>query len=34
MGIGIPMKAFELVVKGMEASRTGYPFHKYPGAKG
>ena len=32
LGIGIPFKKFELVVKGMEESRTGYPFHKYPGA--
>jgi len=32
LGIGIPFKKFELLVKGMEESRTGYPFHRYPGA--
>lgn len=32
LGIGIPFKKFELVVKGMEESKTGYPFHKYPSA--
>jgi uncharacterized protein (DUF169 family) len=32
LGIGIPFNKFELLIKGMEASKTGYPFHKYPGA--
>jgi uncharacterized protein (DUF169 family) len=34
LGIGIPGKVFETVVQGMEESRTGYPFEKYPGASG
>ena len=33
LGIGIPFNKFELLIKGMEASRTGYPFYKYPGAR-
>ena len=33
LGVGIPFTKFELLVKGMEASKTGYPFHKYPGAR-
>ncbi len=32
MGIGIPFKAYETMVEGMSASRTGYPFQLYPGA--
>ncbi|MHC4940940.1 MAG: DUF169 domain-containing protein [Planctomycetota bacterium] len=32
MGVGIPWGKFRTVVEGMEASRTGYPFHAYPGA--
>lgn len=34
MGIGIPFKKYELLIKGMEQSKTGYPFHRYPGASG
>jgi len=33
LGIGIPFNKFELLVKGMEESKSGYPFHKYPGAR-
>jgi len=33
IGIGIPFKQFDLLVQGMEQSKTGYPFHRYPGAK-
>jgi uncharacterized protein (DUF169 family) len=32
LGIGMPFHIFEIVVKGMEASKSGYPFHLYPGA--
>jgi len=32
LGMGIPFSRFEEIVCGMEASRTGYPFHLYPGA--
>lgn len=32
MGIGMPLSAFEIIVKGMEDSRNGFPFHLYPGA--
>ncbi|MGK5090797.1 DUF169 domain-containing protein [Deltaproteobacteria bacterium TL4] len=32
MGLGIPFPLFEILVTGMEASKTGYPFHLYPGA--
>lgn len=32
LGIGIPYQKFDLVVTGMERSKTGYPFHRYPGA--
>ena len=32
LGIGIPFNKFEQVIQGMEQSRTGYPFPKYPGA--
>ena len=32
MGIGLPMSAFKLLVKGLELSQRGYPFHRYPGA--
>jgi uncharacterized protein (DUF169 family) len=33
MGIGMPYSLYELTVKGVEASKTGFPFPKYPGAK-
>lgn len=32
MGVGLPWNKFQTVVEGIEASRTGYPFAKYPGA--
>ena len=32
LGIGIPFRQFDLLVTGMEQSKTGYPFHRYPGA--
>ncbi len=32
LGIGIPFSEFKKIVKGMEDSRCGFPFHKYPGA--
>ena len=32
LGIGFPWKDFELTVKGMKDSRTGFPFHQYPDA--
>lgn len=32
MGAGMPFDVFEKIVQGMEESRTGYPFHLYPGA--
>jgi len=32
LGMDIPYAAFELMVWGMEASATGYPFHRYGGA--
>jgi len=32
LGIGIPYRKFDLVVGGMERSKTGYPFDRYPGA--
>jgi len=31
MGIGMPFTTFEEVVKGMEDSKAGFPFHLYPG---
>ncbi len=31
LGIGMPYSIFEEVVKGMEDSKTGFPFHLYPG---
>lgn len=34
MGIGIPYAEFDPVVSGIEQSRTGYPFSRYPGAAG
>ena len=34
MGMGMPFSAFRTLVDGMEQSRTGYPFHRYPGADG
>ncbi len=32
LGIGIPYQKFDIVVAGMKQSKTGYPFHRYPGA--
>lgn len=32
MGIGMPFEIFEVIVKGMEDSKTGFPFPMYPGA--
>lgn len=32
LGIGLPFSLFEVMVQGMEDSKTGYPFHLYPGA--
>jgi uncharacterized protein (DUF169 family) len=32
LGIGMPFVIFEDIVKAMEDSKTGYPFHLYPGA--
>jgi len=32
MGLGIPGPLFETLVRGVEASRTGFPFPQYPGA--
>lgn len=32
LGIGIPYNIFEEIVKGMEDSQNGFPFHLYPGA--
>lgn len=32
LGMGIPWAQFEVLVRGLEASRTGYPFAQYPGA--
>lgn len=32
MGIGMPYSLYELTVQGVEDSRTGFPFSKYPGA--
>lgn len=32
LGIGMPFKAFEEIVRGMEDSKSGFPFHMYPGA--
>ncbi|MFH1982665.1 MAG: DUF169 domain-containing protein [Pseudomonadota bacterium] len=34
MGIGIPFAVFSQIVDGMEQSRSGYPFSRYPGALG
>ncbi len=34
LGIGIPFEAFKEIVKGMEDSKTGYPFPLYPGVRG
>jgi uncharacterized protein (DUF169 family) len=33
LGIGIPHGIFLEVVEGMKKSRTGYPFHHYPGVQ-
>lgn len=32
LGMGIPYKDFKIISQGMVESRTGYPFHMYPGA--
>lgn len=32
MGLGAPFEKFETIVRGVEASKGGYPFEKYPGA--
>ncbi len=32
LGIGMPYAVFEEVVRGMEDSKHGFPFHLYPGA--
>ena len=34
MGMGLPRAAFECMVRGLEASATGYPFKRYAGAGG
>jgi uncharacterized protein (DUF169 family) len=34
MGLGMPYPLFELTVQGVDDSRTGFPFPKYPGAEG
>jgi uncharacterized protein (DUF169 family) len=34
LGIGIPYQEFDVVVSGIEQSKTGYPFQQYPGARG
>jgi uncharacterized protein (DUF169 family) len=33
MGIGMPYHIFGDIVRGMEDSKGGFPFHLYPGAK-
>jgi uncharacterized protein (DUF169 family) len=33
MGVGMPFQMFKNIVNWMEMSKTGYPFHLYPGAK-
>ncbi len=32
LGIGMPVHIFEEIARGMEASKTGFPFQAYPGA--
>lgn len=32
LGMGVPMRLFEIMVQGMEESAGGYPFSLYPGA--
>ena len=32
LGMGIPFQQFEILVQGMEQSKTGYPFSRYLGA--
>lgn len=32
MGLGLPLEQFATMVRGLEASRTGYPYENYPGA--
>jgi uncharacterized protein (DUF169 family) len=31
MGLGLPFRIFEEIAEGMKRSKTGYPFHLYPG---
>jgi len=32
LGMGIPFEKFKIIIEGLEKSKTGYPFHLYPGA--
>ena len=32
LGLGMPLAIFATLVEGLEASATGYPFERYPGA--
>jgi uncharacterized protein (DUF169 family) len=32
IGMGMPYKDFQTIAQGMKDSRTGFPFHMYPGA--
>jgi uncharacterized protein (DUF169 family) len=32
LGIGLPYAEFQVMLHGLESSRTGFPFHLYPGA--
>jgi len=32
LGLGMPLAVFATLVEGLEASATGYPFERYPGA--
>ncbi len=34
LGLGMPWSVFEQTVQGMSESRGGYPFERYPGARG
>ena len=31
VGLGIPYGVFQVMIEGLKKSRTGYPFHRYPG---
>ncbi|MCB2186854.1 MAG: DUF169 domain-containing protein [Deltaproteobacteria bacterium] len=33
MGLGLPWHCFQTMVEGLEESRTGYPYERYPGAQ-